>query len=445
MTNVRVRVYPIVRAFVIFLPVKRRVALAFPLIAIFVLALTAACGSASTNSTNSTSDSSAPKFAFGLSAQVIASGSDAASVRAMEFAPDGRMFYAEQFSGDIRIVLADGTLQPTPFATLQVASELQLDWGLTGLALDPQFATNDFVYAFYTAPVGDNIGKPTIVRFTDNNGTGQDQRVISSDFPETFPNHQGYNANGELHFGPDGDLYASVGDYDISGAQPKLVADTASPIGKLLRLNKADGSAATGNPFASDPTADPRVFASGFREPFSFTFDSTSGAIYGSDNTTVSCEELNLITAGENYGWGTMGDFPFANCAAGTSQQPIYNYSREGTAPGDFLSFVETQGISFLKNSTYSQFTDGLIVCESQKSVVKDASGKDVVSPGALVRFVMTSPTAVASSDVIVTDCKGDAYVHNGVVYYSDATQLLKLTQTGQSGTNQQLPPSAGG
>jgi len=410
------------------------------LIAIFVLAVTAACGS------SSTSDSSGPKFAFGLSAQVVASGTDAASVRAMEFAPDGRMFYAEQFSGDIRIVLADGTLQAAPFANLQVANYLDLDWGLTGLALDPQFATNHFVYAFYTAPVGDNIGKPTIARFTDNNGTGQGQRVISSDFPQTYPNHQGYNANGDLHFGPDGYLYASVGDYDqgsakpAEGGHPELINDLSSPVGKLLRLDKADGSAAPGNPFAAQAGADPRVFASGFREPFSFTFDPVSASIYGTDNTPDTSEELNVIAAGKSYGWPTVWTFPFADCTSGQGAQPIYNFAREGQNPGDFLSFVETQGISFLKNSTYSQLTDGLVVCESQKSVVNEKP-----SPGALVRFVLSSPTTVASSDIIVPDCKGDAYAHNGVVYYSDATQLLKLTQSGQSGTNQQPPPSAGG
>src|SRR5207245_5051257 len=156
-----------------------------------------------------------------------------------------------------------------------------------------------------------------------------DQRVISSDFPQTYPNHQGYNANGDLHFGPDGFLYASVGDYDqgagdpAKGSHPEVIDDLSSPIGKLLRVNKADGSAAPGNPFAAQAGADPRVFAYGFREPFSFTFDPVSGSVYGTDNTTVSCEELNVITAGKNYGWGTMGDFPFANCAAGRRQEPI--------------------------------------------------------------------------------------------------------------------------
>ena len=180
-------------------------------------------------------------------------------------------------------------------------------------------------------------------------------------------------------------------------------------------------------------------------EPFSFTFDPTSGAIYGSDNTPDTCEELNVIAAGKTYGWPTGWTFPFDDCASGQGEQPIYNYARQTSAsPAEYLSFVETQGISFLKSSTYSQLTDGLLVCESQKSVVRDASGKDVVSPGALMRFAMTSPTVVASSDVIVNDCKGTVFAHNGVVYYSNATQLLKLTQSAETGNNQQAPPSGG-
>jgi glucose/arabinose dehydrogenase len=180
------------------------------------------------------------------------------------------------------------------------------------------------------------------------------------------------------------------------------------------------------------------VFAAGFREPFSFTFDPTTGAIYGTDNTTVSCEELNVIKPGKNYGWGTMGDFPFGNCAAGTGEQPIYNYAREGMQPGDFLSFVETQGITVLKGSKYTQLTDGIVACESQKSVVQEKS-----SPGALVRMLITG-TTVSATDIIVRDCKGTAYAHNGEIYYSNATQLIKLTQAA-AGTGGNQVPSSGG
>ncbi|MEO8458033.1 MAG: PQQ-dependent sugar dehydrogenase [Chloroflexota bacterium] len=419
---------------------NRRSILALAIISTFVFAIAAACGS----SDDTTNDPAKLEYSFGLTAQVVASGADATAVRAIDFAPDGRIFYAEQFTGQIRIVNQDGTLQAAPFATLQVANWLDLDWGLTGLALDPQFATNKFVYAFYTSKVSESVGKPTIVRYTDTNGNGTDQRIISDDFPETFAGHEGYNANGEIHFGPDGFLYASLGDYDqgtadtAKGGHPELVNDLKSPIGKILRLDKADGTAAAGNPFEGIADDDARIFASGFREPFSFTFDPTSGSLYGTDNTTVSCEELNVITAGKAYGWGTMGDFPFANCAAGVGEQPIYNFAREGVQPGDFLSFVESQGISVLKGSKYTQLTDGVIICESQKSLVGTTP-----SNGALVRLTIAG-TAVSANDIIVKDCKGAATVHDGEVYYADGTQLLKLVEAAVAGTSTQQVPPAG-
>jgi hypothetical protein len=125
-------------------------------------------------------------FSFGLSAQTLASGGSADAVSAIVPAPDGRIFYAEQYKGTIQIILADGTLQPTPFTQVSVAEWLALDWGLTGLALDPDFETNHFVYAFYTEPAGTEnngtsdipIGKPVIVRFTEENGAATERTVI---------------------------------------------------------------------------------------------------------------------------------------------------------------------------------------------------------------------------------------------------------------------------
>lgn len=420
---------------------NRRALPALLLLITFTLTIAVACGSSGDDGPQK------PVFSFGLDSQVLASGGDATAVRAIEIAPDGRIFYIQQFSGQVRIINQDGTIQVPPFAALQVANYLDLDWGLTGLALDPQFSTNHYVYAFYTSPVSENIGRPTIVRYTDSNGTGTEQRIISDDFPDTFLNHQGYNANGEIHFGPDGFLYASVGDYDQGtakpeeGGHPELVSDPASPVGKLLRLDKANGEAAPGNPFEGQAEADARVFASGFREPFSFTFDPTTGAIYGTDNTTVSCEELNIITPGKDYGWGTMGDFPFGDCAAGTGEQPIHNLSRENTQPGDFISFVESQGLTVLTDSKYAQLTDGIVVCQSQKS----KTGEDApLSPGALVRMVITG-TTVSATDIIVRDCKGTAYVNNGEIYYANGTQLMKVVQPAANSGDAQVPPSVGG
>lgn len=433
----------------------RRLPLLFLTVALPLL-LAAACGGDDDNATTSTPTVPPTVYNFGLNSEVVAGNGDADNVSSIVFAPDGRMFYAQQFTGEgadsfgvIRVIGADGILQREPFASISVANYLGLDWGLTGLTLDPDFETNHYVYAFYTAVAGDNIGKPTLVRFTDANGIGTEQTLISNDFPDTIPNYQGYNANGEIHFGPDGYLYLSIGDYDQgtakpeNGGDPGLVSSLSTPIGKMLRVNKEDGSAAPDNPFIDNPDADPRIFATGFREPFPFTFDS-AGNIFATDNTSDTCEELNVIEPGEDYGWPSNWVFPFDNCSAGANTQPIFNFAREGNQPADFLSFVEIQGVNFLTGSTYSQLTDSLLVCQSEKSVVHD-----FISPGALRQVSLSGTQGVASSQIVVNDCKGEVTAHDGVVYYATKTEIRKLIE-GQApaattpGSGNQIPAPIG-
>jgi glucose/arabinose dehydrogenase len=421
----------------------RRLPLLFLTVALPLL-LSVSCGG--NDATTGPSPTSPPTvYNFGLNSEVVAGNGDADNVSAIAFAPDGRMFYAEQFTGEsgnyqgvIRVIGRDGILQAEPFASMPVANYLGLDWGLTGLALDPDFESNHYVYAFYTAVVGDNIGKPRLVRFTDENGIGTDETVISEDFPLTILNYQGYNTNGEIHFGADGYLYLSVGDYDQGtakadiGGDPSRATSLSTPIGKLLRIDAADGTAAPDNPLLNDADADPRIFAYGFREPFPFAFDS-AGNIYGSDNTPVNCEELNLIKSGEDYGWPSVWVFPFSDCSVGVGTQPIYNFASEGAQPGDFLSFVESQGISFLTGSSYSQLGDSLLICESD-----DAAG-----PGGLRQITLAGVEAVASSASVVNDCKGEVAVHNGVVYYANGTEIRKLIEGGAApatNTSNEIP-----
>ena len=99
-----------------------------PIIAIALVALSAC--------SEDDADTSGPAAtpAFGLETDVVTS---AERVSEIAFASDGRIFFAEQISGNIRILLEDGAIQDQPFATVAVADYLQLDWGLTGLALDP--------------------------------------------------------------------------------------------------------------------------------------------------------------------------------------------------------------------------------------------------------------------------------------------------------------------
>ncbi|HET9477409.1 MAG TPA: PQQ-dependent sugar dehydrogenase [Dehalococcoidia bacterium] len=414
---------------------------------------------------------------FGLQSEVV---TNADRVSDMVFAPDGRMFFAEQFTGAIRVISAEGQLQEAPFAQVTLAEWLALDWGLTGLALDPDFQNNHYVYAFYTAvpgtagaappgtglvsavppaghPAGGVVaqvspgplppggatltpspapeentatpapqeekpqGQPLLVRFTDANGVGQDETVISDDFPLTSKEHPGYNGQGNIHFGPDGMLYLSFGDYD----DPVLVQDLSTPVGKLLRIDPETGEAPPDNPLVGDPDADPRIYAWGFREPFDFTFNSNTGDIYGTDNTPDTCEELNIIRPGENYGWPDVGEFPYDDCSAGDQVPAIFHFAREGKEPGSFLSLVEVSGLTFVPGARYPSLGDSLFACESQISVVEGE-----VTKGVLRRLIMALPAydAVTQSDVIVKDCKGDVETgRDGTLYYSNATEIRRL------------------
>jgi len=338
---------------------------------------------------------------------------------ALAFAPDGRLFYAEHLTGNIRVVSPDGQLQGDPFAKVEVA--LFIEWGLTGLALDPDFENNHYVYAFLTEAVSPEgpVGRPVVVRFTDQDNRGLDPEVIVGDLPETNPKRPGFNANGSIHFGPDGFLYITIGDYDrgktIGPNGKPFAQDLSTPLGKMLRINKENGAAPPDNPFFDQPDADPRIFAYGFSRPFNFAFHPQNGQIYGHDNT-ASCEELNLIKAGGNYGWPDVGDFPWPDCTAGEQIEGIHFLAIEGKKPGDFLSGPGVTGMETASGDVYPLLGDSLLVCTNAKKLMR----RLVLSGAGLDQ--------VTDDDVVVKDCDMDIAVSpDGIVYYSNQTEIRRL------------------
>jgi glucose/arabinose dehydrogenase len=157
----------------------------------------------------------------------------------------------------------------------------------------------------------------------------------------------------------------------------------------------------------------------------------------------VSCEEINIIKAGQSYGWPQMGEFPFSDCTAAPGEQPIYNLTREGRSPGDFLSLVEVSGLSFLTGSAYSQLTDSLIVCESQQS--DGPNGER--TRGVLRRLVFPSSTSVSASEIIVDNCRRAVLAADGTVYYANESAVRKLVEgaapdsNGENQNSEQTPP----
>jgi len=236
--------------------------------------------------------------------------------------PDGRLFVAER-RGTIRVVHPNadgeaGVLDPQPFATLDVY--INGECGLLGLALDPDFERNGYVYVFLTATVSEQ----RIVRLTDKDNMATDEVVIRGNLPTNGGVHNG----GGLRVGPDRKLYFSIGD---NGDAP--ASDTITTLaGKIGRMN-LDGSIPDDNPFVT-PTGSPRaVFARGFRNPFRFCFAS-DGRLFvmdvGSDGD-VRREEINLVRAGKDYGWPDTEGIS-ASSGAGDIENPIFAYGGEGGA-----------------------------------------------------------------------------------------------------------------
>ena len=169
-------------------------------------------------------------------ATVVAEGVDAPT--AMAFAPDGRIFVAER-NGRVRVV-ENGVLLAEEAGGFSVATNGER--GLGGIAVDPDFASNGWVYFYYTAS---STRQNRLVRRTMvGNRLANDELVIIDNIYSLDP--YGIHNGGDLAFGPDGKLYISVGD----GGTRQRASDLSNINGKILRINK-DGSIPPDNPFAS--------------------------------------------------------------------------------------------------------------------------------------------------------------------------------------------------
>ncbi|HMD80323.1 MAG TPA: PQQ-dependent sugar dehydrogenase, partial [Anaerolineales bacterium] len=264
-----------------------------------------------------------PVFPPGFSAMRMATGTLTAPVAAA-LAPDGRFFIAEQ-AGNVRII-KNNVLLATPFVSLTVDS--QGERGMVGIAVDPDFLVNKYIYVYYTVPGSSGVpARNRISRFTATNDTatpGSGTVILDLDPLGAALIHNG----GALHFGKDGKLYVAVGENSVGANAQNL--DTYH--GKLLRINK-DGSAPPDNPFPTGSAQRRRVWAYGLRNPFTFNVDQETGKIFVNDVGGSAWEEVNDATLpGRNFGWpSTEGKFNQASFP--TLTNPAHAYAH-GTGDG---------------------------------------------------------------------------------------------------------------
>jgi aldose sugar dehydrogenase len=272
---------------------------------------------------------------------------------------------SEKDTGRVRRI-QNGVLSPTIALDLPVANDDER--GLLGVTLDPNFATNHFVYAYYSATSGGDGGpwvENRVSRFFWNGSTLGSEvilRTLSSvnDGQAIGPNHDA----GPILFGPDGLLYGTTGDLNRNGAEQnnQASANVSAKVGGIYRLN-ANGSVPASNPFAGNPNPDFRQwFAYGVRNTYGIAFDPLTGNLWDTENGPTEYDEINLVAAGFNSGWSQiMG--PDSRDPQGVGDLVALPGSSYSDPEFSFFAPIAVTGLAFLANTSFGpSYQDALLV-----------------------------------------------------------------------------------
>ena len=235
---------------------------------------------------------------------------------AIDFLPNDTMIFTERV-GRVDILVNNTTVETV--GTINVTQSPGDESGLLGIAVDPNFTQNHYIYVYYT----DKADVNRISRFVLN-GTISNETVLLDNIPGG-PIHNG----GRLKFGPDRKLYATTGDADNSSS----AQDINSLSGKVLRLDP-NGSVPTDNPFGN------YVYSYGHRDPQGLAWNPSNGILYESEHGNIMDDEINIITKGGNYGWPILQ----GNESAPGYISPIDVYTNFTLAPS---------GIAYYQNHLY--------------------------------------------------------------------------------------------
>ena len=219
---------------------------------------------------------------------------------------DTHRLFVVQRGGSV-VVLRDGRRSGT---FLRVATTTDGERGLLSIAFAPDYAQSGLVYSYSTAPNGDiSIDEFHAAPDADRVDAGSRRLVLSIPHPES--NHNG----GQLQFGPDGLLYAGVGDGGSEGDPNRYGQNLGVLYGKLLRIDpRASGgrpyTVPDSNPFVGRSGVRPEIYAYGLRNPWRFSFDRSTGAITIGDVGQGAIEEIDHEprdgAAGVNFGWSAF-------------------------------------------------------------------------------------------------------------------------------------------
>lgn len=348
-------------------------------------------------------------------------------------AGDGRLFIAEQ-GGRISIY-QNGALLPTPFLDISAEVAGCNECGLLGLAFHPDYANNGQFFVNYSElSSNDTIIERFQVSDADPNIATKIGRQVVLEVEQFATNHNG----GAVRFGPDGYLYIGMGDGGGGGDPRDTGQDGSELLGKMLRINVTGATTYTipaDNPFLLDSTVRDEVWAVGLRNPYRFSFDSSTGAMWIGDVGQRKFEEIDYQPAGvggQNYGWDCYeanalypidGDDPgdhSTDCPTDPNlfTFPVYDYPHSGANSGCSVTggtvyrgndFPSLQGIYF-----FADYCDGAIW-----SLTGDPANPT---------FDTTTAHTFNNPSTFGTDYRNELYVglNNGQVHrITDGTPLL--------------------
>jgi MYXO-CTERM domain-containing protein len=342
-------------------------------------------------------------------------------------APDGsdRMFILQK-EGIVRVVEAGGLL-PAPFATISPIF-LNSECGLIGMAFDPDFVNNHYVYFFVTV----SATEQQIQRYTDVNNVGQSPTVILGGLPTRGRNHDG----GGLGFGPDGKIYWSIGDNgNLTGGN----ADLTTLASKIGRANR-DGTVPTDNPFydGAGPNND-YIWARGFRNPFTMTFHPANGKLISSVVGSLY-EQVFVVSAGDHAGWNTYEN----NQVAGYIT-PIIAYRTNGVDVRAITAIARSNGVlSVTTGAGANRFRRGMRVTLAgigDPSMNGEVLVGDTPTPN-VFQAIQPGPDASSSGGTAINqgfggaitggtfyDSTGFDAVHRGAFFFGDfnSGQLMRV------------------
>jgi len=311
----------------------------------------------------------------------------------------GKFFFTEKNNGRVRIYENDALLS-NAFVTVAVTGSGEQ--GLLGITLHPQYPDSPYVYIFFTRSTAtggtrDNM----VVRYTDSSNVGiTPDTIVIVPRNNTATNHNG----GNVHFGPDGKLYVTFGEYATSSNSQDTSAGNLR--GKILRLNP-DGSIPDDNPYPGKS-----FWSHGHRNSFDFTFDQLTGKMYCTENGPSCNDEVNLVPRRGNMGWPVDGNCLYSGSPIYT--RPLYYFPS---------SLPALTGIAVYRHTAFPRLWGKLLFTGNSNPTlwtVTLAADGDTIVPGSFSAF-FTYGTGFADVEI---GPEGSIYLTNGP--YS-ANRILRL------------------